>query len=130
MSKNKPVDPKQSQASKKMCFDAIPISLLVRAQPASQDGADKYGAWNWLKLEDGSMSLNTYLNALQRHLLLYRAGQDYTSDSGIHNLDAMISGLAVVRDAMMFNKVTDDRTKLSDKQIQILERHINNEYNR
>lgn len=121
------VDPKQSQAVKKMQFDAVPISLLLHAQPGNQNGADKYGVYNWLELEDGSMSLNTYLNALQRHLILFRAGQDYTSDTNIHNLDSMISGLAVLRDAMLFNKVKDDRVKLTEEQIKILERRINNE---
>lgn len=122
-----PVDPKQSQAVKKMNFESIPISLLLHAQPGNQNGADKYGIWNWLKLPDGSMSMNTYLNALQRHLLLFRAGQDYTSDTNIHNLDSMISGLAVVRDAMLFGKVNDDRVKLSENQIKILEAVLNNE---
>jgi len=120
------VDPKQSQATKKMQFDAIPISLLLHAQPGNQNGADKYGVYNWLTLADGAMSMSTYLNALQRHLLLFRAGQDVTSDTGIHNLDSMISGLAVLRDAMLFNKVNDDRVKLSPEQITILESKINN----
>jgi len=120
------VDPKQSQATKKMQFDAVPVSLLLHAQPGNQNGADKYGVYNWLTLGDGAMSMSTYLNALQRHLLLFRAGQDVTSDTGIHNLDSMISGLAVLRDAMLFNKVNDDRVKLSPEQITILESKINN----
>lgn len=120
------VDPKQAQAVKKMSFDAVPLSLLLHAQPGNQNGADKYGVYNWLKLEDGSMSMSTYLNALQRHLLLFRAGQDNTSDTNINNLDSMISGLAVLRDAMLFNKVKDDRVKLSAEQIEILENKINN----
>jgi hypothetical protein len=123
----KSVDPKQSQAVKKMNFTAVPISLLLHAQPGNQNGADKYGVYNWLKLEDESMSMNTYLNALQRHLLLFRAGQDNTSDTHIHNLDSMISGLAVLRDAMLFNKVKDDRVKLSEEQIITLEKLLNNE---
>lgn len=122
----KPVDPKQACAVKKMTFDAVPISLLLHAQPGNKNGADKYGVYNWLKLEDGSMSINTYLNALQRHLILFRAGQDDTSDTGINNLDSMISGLAVLRDAMLFNKVCDDRVKLSKEQIEILEALMNN----
>ena len=125
--KKRPVDPKQSQAAKKMAFDAVPLSLLLHAQPGCQNGADKYGVYNWLVLDDGSMSINTYLNALQRHLILYRAGQDYTSDTNVHNLDSMISGLAVLRDAMLFGKVADDRVKLSKNQIDALERVINNE---
>lgn len=123
----KAIDPKQSCASKKIQFDAVPISLLLHAVPGNSDGADKYGIWNWLKLPDGTMSLNTYLNALQRHLLLFRAGQDYTSDSKIHNLKSMVAGLAVVLDGLLFDKVHDDRVKLTDEQIVKLEKLMNNE---
>jgi len=121
------VDPKKNCADKKLCFDAVPITLQVLAAPANQSGADKYGQWNWLKLPDGSMSVMTYVNALQRHLTLFRAGQDYTSDTHVHNLDSMIAGLAVVRDAMIFGKVCDDRVKLSEEQIETLESLINKE---
>lgn len=122
-----PVDPKQATGSKKMGFDNVPISLLLHATPGANDGAKKYKPWNWLKLEDGTMSLKTYLNALQRHLLLFRAGQDFTSDTNVHNLDSMIAGLAVLRDAQLFGKVVDDRIKLSSEQIKILEELLNNE---
>jgi len=119
------VDPKQSCAGKKLSFDSVPITLKVIAVAANQSGADKYGAYNWLKLEDGSMSLNTYINAVERHLTLFRAGQDYTSDTGVHNLDAIIAGIAVARDAMIFGKIFDDRVKLSEEQIIVLENLIN-----
>jgi len=121
------VDPKQACAVKKMAFDNVPISLLLHATPGADSGAGKYGPWNWLKLGDGSMSLKTYLNALQRHLILYRAGQENTSDTNIHNLDSMIAGLAVLRDAQLFDKVNDDRIKLSPEQIIVLERLLNKE---
>lgn len=119
------VDPKQSQAIKKKQFDNIPLTVLLLLSEPCQNGADKYGPHNWLKLEDGSMSLQTYLNALQRHLILFKAGQDEASDSGIHHLDHMMAGLAIVRDAMLHGKVDDDRIKLSDEQIETLERLMN-----
>ncbi len=125
--KMRSIDPKQEVGQSKVSFNAVPITLKVLAAEANQSGADKYGPWNWLELEDESMLLSTYLNALERHLMLFRAGQDYTSDTNIHNLDSMIAGLAVIRDAMIFNKVKDDRIKLSDKQIKTLEKLINKE---
>lgn len=121
------IDPKESQASKKLNFDSIPISLLVNVTKAAECGALKYGPHNWLKLPDNSMSTMTYLNAVQRHLLLYRAGQDEASDSGLHHLDHIIAGLAVLRDAMLFGKTKDDRIKLSEKQIKSFEERLNNE---
>jgi hypothetical protein len=122
-----PVDPKQACAQKKMTFDAISATLQLIVSAAAQSGADKYGTWNWLDLKDGTMSVMTYVNAVQRHLTLFKAGQDYTSDTGIHNLDSIICGLSVVRDAMIFGKVKDDRTKMTPEQIEILEKIINKE---
>lgn len=123
----KHVDPKQSQAIKKMTFDSIATTLMLIVSDAAKSGSDKYGIKNWLNLEDGTMSLMTYLNAVQRHWILFNAGQDRTSDTNIHNLDAIICGLSVVRDAMLFGKVNDDRVKLSPEQIVILEKIINKE---
>ena len=120
------VDPKQSQGTKKMCFDAIPITLMSLLSKPSKDGADKYGLYNWLDLDDETMSVSTYLNAVQRHLLLYKAGQDNASDSGLHHLDHIMAGCAVVRDAMVFGKVKDDRIKLSKEQLETFENLINN----
>lgn len=121
------IDPKQSHGSEKLSFDNVPISLLLHAVPGANNGANKYKPWNWLQLPDGEMSLKTYLNAIQRHLLLYRAGQDVASDSGVHHLDHIIAGLAVLRDAQLFGKVADDRIKLSEEQLQTLENKINGE---
>lgn len=124
----KSIDPKQSQGAKKVNFDPVPITLLALAAKGNQNGADKYGIYNWLELEDGTMSLNTYINATLRHILLFKAGQDKASDSDIHHLDHILAGLSVVRDAMIFNKVNDDRVKLSPEQIEIFEKLINNTY--
>lgn len=120
-------DPKQSQAVKKVTFNNVPITLDIIATFGSDNGAEKYGGWNWLELEDNSMSLMTYLNAMKRHWILFRAGQDNASDSGINHLDHLIAGLAVLRDAMIFDKVNDDRVKLTDSQIEKLEKMINKE---
>lgn len=124
---DKAVDPKQACAAKKMTFDAIPITLKLLASEGAASGAEKYGVYNWLSLPDNTMSLMTYINAVERHLTLFKAGQDRTSDTDIHNLDSIIVGLAVVRDAMLFNKVRDDRVKLSEENLVILEKIINKE---
>lgn len=123
----KPIDPKQACGAKKMTFDSITATLDLIVTAAAQSGADKYGPWNWLQLEDGTMSMMTYVNAVRRHWLLFKAGQDYTSDTGIHNIDSIICGLSVLRDAMLFGKVNDDRVKMSPEQLELYERYINKE---
>lgn len=121
---SKSVDPKEGQASKKLCFDSVPATALCHLEEACRCGADKYGPQNWLNLEDGTMSVLTYVNAIQRHLMLFRAGQDNASDSGIHHLKHIMAGCAVALDAMEFGKVSDDRIKLSEEQIVQLEKLI------
>lgn len=121
------VDPKEALASKKMGFDSIPITASLYLSQANQHGADKYGTYNWLELPDESMSLMTYINAIHRHWLLLRAGQDLTSDGQVHHFAAIMAGCAVALDAITFNKVKDDRVKLTEEQIKILEEMINNE---
>lgn len=121
------VDPKEGLASKKIGFDSIPITASLYLSQANQHGADKYEVYNWLELPDNSMSLMTYINAIHRHWLLLKAGQDLTSDGQVHHLAAIMAGCAVVLDAITFNKVKDDRVKLTEEQIKILEEMINND---
>lgn len=121
------LDPKQQCGEAKMGFNSVSHSLLVLVEAAMQTGADKYGAMNWLQLPDNSLKLSTYLNAAQRHWMLFKAGQDRTSDTDIHNLDAIMAGLCVVRDAMLHGKVRDDRVKLTKEQLVVFEKLINKE---
>lgn len=121
------IDPKETLASKKRCFDSVTATATLHLAKAMDHGASKYGAYNWLKLPDRSMSLMTYINAIHRHWLLYKAGQDLTSDAQVHHLAAIMAGCAVALDAITFGKMKDDRVKLSPEQIETLERMINNE---
>lgn len=120
------IDPKQSCAEKKLSFNSVPHSLLPIAERACRVGANKYGLHNWLSLPDESMSVMTYLNAVQRHLTLYKAGQNNSSDCGVCHLDAIIAGLCIIRDAQLHNKVKDDRQFLNEEQLKTLEELINN----
>lgn len=118
------IDPKQSVGLKKQGFEALPPTAVLLLAKACQNGADKYGALNWLNLDDGTMSVQTYINAIERHWLLFKAGEDAANDSGVHHLDHIMAGCAVIRDAMIFGKVSDDRFKLSDEQLQTLKQLI------
>jgi hypothetical protein len=123
----KGIDPKESLASKKYCFDSIPITATLHLSKGNSHGGFKYGIYNWLELPDNSMSMMTYINAIHRHWLLLKAGQDLTSDAQVHHLAAIMAGCAVALDAITFGKMKDDRIKLSPEQIEILEEMINNE---
>lgn len=122
------VDPKASQAAKKMTFRNIPATAMIFGEIGSKVGGDKYGIWNWLKLKDGTMSYSTYIDAMQRHLILLRAGQDFVSDADkVHHMMAIKAGCDVALDAIFHKKMHDDRIKLSEEQLIELEKLINKE---
>ena len=125
--KKKLIDPKALQGNKKVTLTNVPLTLLPLMAKPMNDGKDKYGKYNWLECKDGKLDNLTYINAALRHMLLYLAGQDVTSDSGAHHLDAVVAGLSILRDAEMFDKVTDSRIKLSNDNLEKYERLINQE---
>lgn len=45
-------------------------------------GAKKYDRNNWLKAE----TLDVYVDALERHLLLWKSGENTDEETGIHHL--------------------------------------------
>jgi hypothetical protein len=118
------IDPKQGAGQKKQGFEALPHTAVMLLAKACQNGADKYGPLNWLDLDDGTMSTQTYINAIERHWLLFKAGEDIASDSLVHHLDHIMAGCAVFRDAMLLGKVNDDRIKLTDEQLKVLKQLI------
>lgn len=65
-------------------FDLIPLQALDGAATVMGFGADKYGAWNWLEVENGK---SRYLAALLRHIAAYQAGELIDKESGLSHID-------------------------------------------
>lgn len=105
-------DPKEKCGNKKLTLTNTPISLLALASFAMNNGVEKYGKHNWL-LTKKPLDNMTYINAALRHIFLYLAGEDKASDSNICHLDHAISSLAVLRDAQLNNRVSDNRVKMT-----------------
>jgi len=109
--KKKVTDPKAAAGSVKMRFDHIPLTAWVDLSDGMIDGVPKYGKFNWLSVDEPLDNL-VYVNAAQRHLLLYLAGEDYARDSGRYHIAHIISGLSVLRDAEAAGLAADERVKL------------------
>jgi len=123
--KYKDGDPKAHAGDKKISMTSVPLTMIPLAGIPMEDGVIKYGKYNWLTQPDHSMDLMVYLNGILRHLLLLMAGQDFTSDSGIHHLTAIVAGASVASDALFFDKMKDTRIKLTETQLLKYEALIN-----
>lgn len=100
------MNPKDLVGAKKAPMDLVPVAGAIMAAPAHQDGADKYGAFNW-RLQP--VQLMTYIGATKRHLDAFIDGQDFAEDTGLHHLSHMIANLNIVADALGLGNLLDNR---------------------
>lgn len=63
----------------KLRYWLIPHRALAALADVLTYGAEKYGAWNWLHVEDWR---ERYYNALIRHVEAWRAGEWLDPESG------------------------------------------------
>lgn len=104
----KSTNPKKAMGMAKPPMHLIPDSAMIHAAMAFKDGAAKYGPYNW---RDDPVDITTYIAAAKRHLALYFNGQRVTSDTGVHNLGAVIACCAILLDAEAHGSLIDDRPK-------------------
>lgn len=104
-------NPKGVAAKFKVSASLVPEIAVIELAQAFRNGALKYGPFNW-RVEP--IATSVYLDAMERHILLYRAGQDVASDSKLSHLTHIMSGCAILLDAQLQGSVTDDRHKWAD----------------
>ena len=85
---------------------AIPPVAVIQLGAAMQDGANKYGTLNW---RDTGVTASVFYDAMMRHLLDWRDGNNKASDSGVHHLAHLMAGAAIVLDAESRGILNDDR---------------------
>lgn len=107
----KDVNPKDAAAVSKVSTCLVPDVVLVELGQAFRDGAIKYGPHNW---REQPVKTTVYLDAIMRHLMLFRAGQDEASDSGVKHITSVMSGCAILLDAALNGTLIDDRLKMED----------------
>ena len=93
----------------KVALRLVPPIARVQLARVLQHGAQKHGGpFDW---RDRCVSINDYVDAAQRHLLAYEAGQDLDADSGLHQLAHVMACCAIILDAQHTGAIVDDRHK-------------------
>jgi len=102
----KDTNPKDAIGATKPPIHTIPVPVLFEIGNALLEGAVKYGGNNW---RAAGVRYSIYYDAAMRHLMSWWAGEDTDPDSGVSHITKAISGLVVLRDAMLNNMAQDDR---------------------
>lgn len=103
---NKPTNPKDAIGSKKVSPSTVPAHVLMSASLAMLEGAIKYARHNY---RVAGVRSSVYYDASLRHLFAWWEGEDIDPDSGLSHIDKAIASLIVLKDAMVMDKLTDDR---------------------
>jgi hypothetical protein len=91
-----PPNPKKLYGDKKPPLHLLPLAGMIHQALAHMDGNNKYGFENW---NDTPVETLTYIGAILRHLELYKYGERYARDTGVHNLGAVMACCAILIDA-------------------------------
>ena len=103
----KDTNPKDAVGTRKAPMSTVSAAVLAEVGVAMLEGALKYGRHNY---RVAGVRASVYYDATMRHLYAWwDAGQDIDPDSGVHHVTKAIASLVVLRDAMINDKVTDDR---------------------
>jgi hypothetical protein len=98
----------------------IPPVALHHCALAFENGAAKYGPFNW---RENSVEARTYVAASLRHLCDWLDGAEHSSDTSppVHNLGHVMACCAILLDAQELGNLIDDRP-LPGKSADVLER--------
>ena len=99
-------NPKARVGAKKIQMQLIPPAALVHLATALENGAEKYGPYNW---REEPISIMVYMGAMQRHLAAYQDGEEVAADSGVHHIAHVMACCALLLDSMSSGLLQDDR---------------------
>ena len=102
----KPSNPKDIIGS-----DKLPMSLVPGTSKAYQalghlEGMLKYGLVNW---RECGVRCSIYMDALERHLEKFKAGEWEAKDTKVPHLASMLACVGIIVDAYECGKLIDDR---------------------
>jgi hypothetical protein len=100
------VNPKDRMGVKKPRLSLVPPSSLIYQALAMEDGARKYGAYNW---REKKPQASIYIEACMRHLLSWYDGEELAEDSGKPHLAHAIACLGIIIDCIETGNLLDDR---------------------
>ncbi|ACB27248.1 hypothetical protein Mrad2831_5301 [Methylobacterium radiotolerans JCM 2831] len=81
--------------------------------------AKAYGHWN---CRSAPIEAETYVAALERHILRWRAGEEIDDQTGLSHLSSAMCCLAIVRDAQEARTLVDNR-RGSPGVLAVMDRH-------
>jgi len=99
-------NPKDKIGIEKTPMSVLPAQVLMECGLGLFEGDRKYGRSNY---RVAGVRYSVYYDAALRHLMQFWEGEDLDPDSGLSHVTKAITGLMVLRDAMMNDMVTDDR---------------------
>lgn len=87
-------------------FTTVPMTVLSELGVAMLEGGMKYGRHNY---RVAGVKTSVYIDAAIGHIVQFWEGEDIDPDSGISHVTKAIASLTVLRDAMIQDKLNDDR---------------------
>ena len=101
-------NPKDALGMKKVNAFLVPPALDFHAARAFEDGAAKYGPYNW---REKKVKASVYIAAAKRHLSSWQDGEAVSKDAGVHHLGHVAACIAILLDAEATGNLIDDRPK-------------------
>ncbi len=101
-------------STNKLPTDGVPPIALAALGLAMDTGVKKYGRFNWRVT---GATVSEFTKGLDRHLLDYKSGENFSKDVKIHHLAHMMAGCAILLDAEIHGCLNDDRPKENIKTI-------------
>lgn len=119
LASEKPTNPKDAIGIRKAPMSALPMNVIAEMGAGLLEGAAKYGRHNYRGV---GVRASVYFDATMRHLIAWWEGEDEDLDTadldaegnpipgtGMSHVAKALCSLAVLRDAQMQGKCTDDR---------------------
>jgi hypothetical protein len=99
-------NPKDLLGAKKVNLHLVPASSIIYQALAMEDGAKKYGPYNW---RDNKVVCTIYIDAAMRHLQSFLDGEENASDSGKPHLGHALASIGIIVDAIETGNLVDNR---------------------
>lgn len=99
-------NPKDSIGIKKVQLNLVPPASLIYQALAMEDGAKKYGPYNW---RENKVIASIYVAAAMRHLGAWYDSEELAKDSGKPHLGHALACIGIIVDAKETGNLVDDR---------------------
>jgi hypothetical protein len=108
---SKPTNPKDVIGSGKLPLELVPDTAVAYMALSFLEGALKYGRFNW---RVAGVRSSIYAAAMRRHQKKWWNGEDCDPKTKVHHLASVMACCAIVLDAELVGKLTDDRPPRAD----------------